>query len=81
MRHIGKTGLFVPVNAGGGILWRVNDDKYYRVSATKGHLWVEEPVSVSLGEKLPIDMGYFEKLKDKAIKTIETFGLFEEFVK
>jgi len=78
MRHIGKTGLFVPVNSKGGMLWRVNEDKYYTVSGTKGHLWVEADVAASLGNDLKVDLGYFNKLKDAAIKTIENFGSFEE---
>lgn len=80
MRHIGKTGLFVPVNDGGGRLWRYNDGKYYAVSGTKGHLWMQADVAASLGDKLKVDIGYFEKLKDQAIKTIEEFGPFDEFV-
>ena len=28
---------------------------------------------------LKIDMSYFEKLKDEAIKTIEQFGSFQDF--
>lgn len=81
MRFIGKTGLFVPVNEGGGFLWRVNEDKYYAVSGTKGHLWMEADVAESLGDDLKVDMGYFNKLKDTAIRTIEEFGSFEEFTK
>jgi hypothetical protein len=30
---------------------------------------------------LQIDMRYFDKLKEDAIKTIEAFGSFEEFLK
>lgn len=81
MRHIGKTGLFVPVNDGGGILWRMNEGKYYAVSGTKGHLWMEADVAASLGDKLQVDLGYFDKLKTEAIKTIEQFGSFEEFTR
>jgi hypothetical protein len=29
---------------------------------------------------LKIDMSYFEKLRDEAVKTIEAFGSFEDFV-
>ena len=82
LRHVGRTGLFVPVKTGGGALYRVFEDKYYAVSATKGHQWVEADIAVELGEKdkLEIDMSYFEKLKDDAIGAIEKFGSFEEFV-
>lgn len=79
MRHVGKTGLFVPVQEGGGKLYRVYEDKYYAVAGTKGHLWLE--AEVAKGKKnLKIDMSYFEKLKNDAIKAIEQFGSFEEFV-
>lgn len=82
MRHVGKTGLFVPVLEGGGKLYRVFEDKFYAVSGTKGHLWMEADVAIEAGEQdnLQIDMTYFEKLKDDAIKAIEKFGSFEEFV-
>jgi hypothetical protein len=37
MRHLGRTGRFVPVLEGGGTLYRVKDEKYYAVTGTKGH--------------------------------------------
>jgi hypothetical protein len=87
MRHIGKTGLFVPVLAdGGGKLYRVNEVdgemKYYAVAGTKGHLWMEADTAEEAGEKdeLQIDMTFFDKLKDEAVRAIEQFGSFEEFI-
>jgi hypothetical protein len=82
LRHVGRTGLFVPVEKDGGALFRVFEDKYYAVSGTKGHLWVEADIAIEAGEKdnLEIDMSYFEKLKEAAVKAIEQFGSFEEFV-
>jgi len=79
MRHLGKTGLFVPVKAGGGRLYRVNDGKAHAVSGTKGYLWLEAEIAREKKD-LQIDMSYFYKLKDDAIKAIEKFGSFEEFV-
>jgi len=79
MRHLGRTGRFVPVLQGGGTLYRVKDDKYYAVAGTKGYKWVEAEIAQSITD-LKIDMSYFEKLKAEAIKTIESFGSFEEFV-
>jgi len=81
MRHIGKTGRFVPVTEGGGVLYRVFEEKFYAVSGTKGFEWMEADVAESLEDKLEIDYSYFEKLKDAAVRTIEKFGSFEEFVK
>lgn len=84
MRHVGKTGLFVPVTEGGKILYRVNEVdgeiKFYAVSGTKGHLWLE-PDALMGDESLErIDFSYFEKLKEDAIQTIEKFGSFKNFV-
>jgi len=79
MRHLGRTGRFVPVLAGGGVLYRVKDDKYYAVSGTKGHLWIDAEIAKDMDD-LEIDMSYFENLKDEAVKTIEQFGSFDEFV-
>jgi hypothetical protein len=79
MRHLGRTGRFVPVLEGGGTLYRVKDDRYYLVTGTKGHKWIEAEIAQTMPD-LKIDMSYFEKLKDEAIKTIEQFGSFGEFV-
>jgi hypothetical protein len=82
LRHVGRTGLFVPVESGGGALYRVYEDKYYAVSGTKGHLWMEADLAIEAGEKddLKIDMTYFDKLKNDAVKAIDQFGPFEAFV-
>jgi energy-coupling factor transporter ATP-binding protein EcfA2 len=79
MRHVGRTGRFVPVLEGGGTLYRVKDEKYYAVTGTKGHKWVEAEIALSMPD-LKIDMSYFEKLKDDAIKTIEEFGSYADFI-
>jgi len=79
MRHLGRTGRFVPVLEAGGTLYRVKDDRYYLVTGTKGHKWIEAEIAQSMPD-LKIDMSYFEKLKETAIKAIEEFGSFEEFI-
>jgi hypothetical protein len=79
MRHLGRTGRFVPVLEAGGTLYRVKDENYYAVTGTKGHKWIEAEIAKSMPD-LQIDMSYFQKLKDDAIKTIEAFGSFQEFV-
>jgi hypothetical protein len=83
---VGRVGLFVPVKPGfgGGYLWRVKPDddgvlKNYAVAGTKGYLWVEADVARQLPDDA-IDMSYFEGLTDEAVKNIEKFGSFEEFV-
>jgi hypothetical protein len=79
MRHVGKTGLFVPVTEGGGKLYRLHEDKFYAVAGTKGHFWLEASVAETK-EDLEIDYSYFEKLKQAAVDTIEKFGRFEDLV-
>jgi hypothetical protein len=84
MRHVGKTGLFVPVLEGGGTLYRVNEVegefRYYAVAGTKGFQWMEADVAEELGDRLEVDYAYFNKLKDEAVKAIEQFGSFQELV-
>jgi hypothetical protein len=78
MRHVGKTGQFVPVFEKGAKLYRVHDGKYYAVSGTKNHFWIEAHIARTM-DNLKIDTSYFENLKDAAIETIEKFGNFQEF--
>jgi hypothetical protein len=79
MRHLGRTGRFVPVVEGGGILYRVKDEKYFAVTGTKGYRWIEAEIAQTIPD-LQIDMSYFDKLREEAIKTIEQFGSFEELI-
>lgn len=80
--HVGRTGSFVPVIKGGATLWRIKDDKKFAVSGTKGFRWIER--EMAQGRKEPyeeyIDFSYFEALKEEAIKAIEYFGSFNNFV-
>lgn len=81
-RHfVGRTGRFVPVTpeSGGGLLLRVKDDKSYAVVGTKGFFWIEASVAKSMGNKVDIDMAYFEALARDAIKSINSFGDWEVF--
>jgi hypothetical protein len=79
MRHLGRTGRFVPVLAEGGTLFRVKDGKYYAVAGTKGYRWIDAEIAKEM-PNLEIDTSYFEKMANEAVKTIEAFGSFEEFV-
>jgi rRNA-processing protein FCF1 len=79
MRHVGKTGLYVPVLEGGGKLYRYHDEKFYAVSGTKGHLWLEASAAENKPD-LKIDFSYFEKLVNDAVATIEKFGPFNKLV-
>ena len=67
MRHLGRTGRFVPVLEGGGTLYRVKDEKYYAVAGTKGYKWVEAEIAQAMSD-LKIDMTYFETIKRRSYK-------------
>lgn len=79
MRHLGRAGRFVPVKENGGTLYRVKDERFYAVTGTKGYRWIDADIAKTISN-LDIDMSYFDKLKDEAVKTIEKFGSFEEFI-
>jgi energy-coupling factor transporter ATP-binding protein EcfA2 len=79
MRHLGRAGRFVPVQEDGGTLYRVKEGRFYAVTGTKGYRWIDADIAKTIPD-LKINMSYFEKLKDEAVKTIEKFGSFEEFV-
>jgi hypothetical protein len=81
MKHVGRTGSFVPVDVG-GVLWRVKDEKMYHVAGTKGHMWIEREIATfrQSEERLVIDMAYFEDLAEKAMAAIEQFISYKEFV-
>lgn len=81
LRFIGRIGRFVPVQEGcdGGTLLRINDAKEYAVTGTKGYLWKEASMFVEDEDK--IDTDYFEKLADDAIKQINKYGSFDDFIR
>lgn len=83
MRHVGRTGSFMPVRYGGGTLWRVKDDKMYHVTGTKGYSWVDVDLArkMDANSELHTDMDYFEDLKNEAIAAIEKYVPFDEFIK
>jgi len=78
MHFVGRTGLFVPVLHGGGMLLRIKDDKQYAVTGTKNYRWVE----AEHAKDMPLDniyMSYFERLADEAEKAIDYWGPFATF--
>jgi energy-coupling factor transporter ATP-binding protein EcfA2 len=79
-QFIGKVGRFVPVTEGGGLLIRVDNDKDYAVTDTKGYRWLDVEFVKKMKKEHLIDNKYYEKKVDKAIATIRKFGDFEEFV-
>lgn len=84
-RYIGKVGRFCPIKPGkgGGMLYRVKDEKYYAPPGTKGYRWLESERLKELSSKKTnsyIDKEYYNKLVDDAIETISKYGDFEAFV-
>ena len=81
-KFIGKVGEFCPIapGKGGGILYRVADDKYYAAAGTKGYRWLDSETVKNLKWEDRIDDEYFRKLVDDSIEHISEFGDFEWFV-
>lgn len=79
-QFIGKVGRFVPVSSGGGVMLRVDGEKDYAVTGTKGLRWLESDFVERTGKKDLIDYNYYKKLVDKAADSIRAYGDFEEFV-
>lgn len=92
-RFVGRVGQFCPVvnGANGGLLMREKDGKYYAATGTKGYKWMESDMVkeiVNPGDNLSdvvngetiIDMSYYNKLVDEAVKTISEYGDFEWFI-
>ena len=79
---IGRVGQFVPVtqDAGGGILWRVHDDKCYAVTGTKGYFWLPVTSGQAMSRDVNIDESYYDKLVDEASRAISKYGDLEEFL-
>lgn len=81
MKFVGRTGRFIPVVSGGGELIRKDDSgKEFAVTGTKGFRWLESDAVKAAGIEPEVDLTYFEGLVEKAKKTIEEFGSFEELV-
>lgn len=78
-RFVGRTGRFTPVVKNGYPLVRVKDGKAYAVTGTKGFQWVESDVAKTMQEE--IDLSYFKNLAEEAIKSIDFFGPYTEFVR
>ena len=79
---VGKAGQFTPVKsgAGGGLLMREKDGKYYAASGTKGFRWMESHMVKELNKEDEIDYGYYDKLVESAKKTIEKYGSYDYLV-
>lgn len=82
LKFIGRAGRFVPIveSGGGGTLYRVANGKLYALSGTKGYFWLEAETVSLLEKEEYIDVSYFDKLCDDAVRHIEEFVEYEELV-
>ena len=82
LQFVGKAGSFCPLvpGAGGGLLLRKKDEKFYAATGTKGYRWMESEMVEELGKEGDIDLSYFRNLVDAAIDNINKYGDFETFV-
>lgn len=78
---VGRVGRFCPVieGSGGGVLYRLQDGKYYAAAGTKGYRWLESEMVKTLGKENDVDESYYFNLVDEAKKTISQYGDFEMF--
>ena len=82
MEFVGKTGAFVPVNRGGGILLREKDGNYHAASGSTGYRWVQFEAFKNAHPddwKEWVDWSYFEGLADTAKAAVGEYGDFEAF--
>lgn len=75
---IGKTSAFVPIKpgcGGGELVRKVDEDKYYAVTGTKGRRWMETEMVTNLDKADDIDMDYYEQLLQDAKDHVAEFGV------
>ena len=76
---VGRVGSFVCVKPEyGGTLLRVKGDTKSAVTGTKGYFWAEANIIEEHPERLNMD--YYRAQCDKAVKDIEKFYPFDDFV-
>lgn len=80
--YVGRVGRFCPVvkGANGGVMYRVNEDKYNATPGSTGYRWIESEDVKYMQKEDMIDRGFYNKLVDDAIDTISKYGDFEMFV-
>ena len=84
-RFIGKTGLFCPVNFGGGILERAREEPdgsltYHSATGAKGYLWQEYENIMNLEPEKIINRKYFDKIVNEAKEAIIKYVNWDEFI-
>ena len=80
-QYIGRVGLFCPMvrGANGGILYRLNEGKYYAAPGTKGYRWLESEQVKTLEIEDYIDKSYYEALVKDAKEEINKYVDFVYF--
>lgn len=81
-KFVGRVGEFVPIKPGkgGGILARKSGDQFTSANGAKGYRWLEAEDVRLTGKEADIDMSYYEKLADAAVKAISQHCNFDKFV-
>lgn len=81
-QFVGRVGQFCPIKpgCGGGVMYRVDNDKYYAAAGTDGYRWLESELVKTLNKDADIDKSYYIKLVDDARDAISLYGDFEQFV-
>jgi hypothetical protein len=69
---IGNVGQFTPVKSGsgGGVLVCKRGDKYVNVTGSTGYRWLESEIARENGGLDIVDTGYYRRLCDEAVDTI-----------
>lgn len=82
-QFVGRVGQFCPIKPGlgGGVLYRMQDGKYYAATGTTGYRWLESEVVRNMNNPEEIiDKSYYISLANDAIDTISKYGDFNAFV-
>jgi hypothetical protein len=87
-RFIGRVGRFCPMkeDCGGGLLLRETKNKetgekgYAAATGSKGYRWMESEMVQELGKEADIDLSYYDKMVENAVRDISEYGDFEWFV-
>ena len=81
-KFVGRVGRFCPIKDGfgGGILYRVKDEKYFAATGTKGYRWMESISVKNLNLEEAIDDSYYKEQVNQAVEDISKYGDFNWFV-
>lgn len=74
MTFIGRVGIFCPMKTSGGTLYRVQGEKKYALTGTKGYKWLPAEAVKELNKEDDIDFSYFESAVEEALEKISQFG-------